>query len=59
MVRAAATPAVSIAAQPMNLLLLSHELLVLALGLGLLLADLWLPLPAKRKLGYVAARAWA
>ena len=39
----------------MNLLLLSHELLVLALGLGLLLVDLWLPLPAKRKLGYVAA----
>ena len=39
----------------MNLLLLSHELLVLALGLGVLLVDLWLPLPAKRKLGYVAA----
>jgi NADH-quinone oxidoreductase subunit N len=39
----------------MNLFLLSHELLVLALGLGLLLVDLWLPLPAKRKLGYVAA----
>ena len=39
----------------MNLLLLSHELLVLALGLGLLLVDLWLPVPAKRKLGYVAA----
>jgi NADH-quinone oxidoreductase subunit N len=39
----------------MNLSLLSHELLVLALGLGLLLVDLWLPLPAKRKLGYVAA----
>lgn len=39
----------------MNTLLLSHELLVLALGLGLLLVDLWLPLPAKRKLGYVAA----
>ena len=30
----------------MNLLLLSHELLVLALGLGLLLVDLWLPVPA-------------
>jgi len=30
-------------------------LLVLALALGLLLADLWLPLSAKRKLGYVAA----
>ncbi len=39
----------------MNLPLLSHELLVLALGLGLLLVDLWLPLPAKRKLGYAAA----
>ena len=39
----------------MNLLLLNHELLVLALALGLLLVDLWLPLPAKRKLGYVAA----
>jgi NADH-quinone oxidoreductase subunit N len=39
----------------MNLALLSHEWLVLALGLGLLLADLWLPRPAKRKLGYVAA----
>jgi NADH-quinone oxidoreductase subunit N len=39
----------------MNVTLLSHELLVLLLGLGVLLADLWLPLPAKRKLGYVAA----
>jgi len=39
----------------MNLPLLSHELLALALGLGLLLVDLWLPLPAKRKLGYAAA----
>ena len=39
----------------MNYPLLSHELLVLALGIALLLADLWLPLPAKRKLGYVAA----
>jgi NADH-quinone oxidoreductase subunit N len=39
----------------MNLPLLSHELLVLTLGLGLLLVDLWLPLPAKRKLGYAAA----
>lgn len=39
----------------MNLHLLSHELLVLALGLGLLLVDLWLPLSAKRKLGYAAA----
>ncbi len=39
----------------MNLPALSHELLVLALGLGVLLADLWLPPPAKRKLGYAAA----
>jgi NADH-quinone oxidoreductase subunit N len=39
----------------MNLFLLSHELLVLALALGLLLVDLWLPQPLKRKLGYVAA----
>jgi NADH-quinone oxidoreductase subunit N len=39
----------------MNLALLSHEWLVIALGLGLLLADLWLPAPAKRQLGYVAA----
>lgn len=39
----------------MNTLLLSHELLVLGLGLGLLLVDLWLPVSAKRKLGYVAA----
>src|SRR4051794_12826914 len=39
----------------MNTLLLSHELLVLGLGLGLLLADLWLPASAKPKLGYAAA----
>jgi NADH-quinone oxidoreductase subunit N len=39
----------------MNIALLSHEWLVLALGLGLLLADLWLPAPVRRKLGYVAA----
>ncbi len=39
----------------MNLPALSHELLVLALGLGVLLVDLWLPPPAKRKLGYAAA----
>jgi NADH-quinone oxidoreductase subunit N len=39
----------------MNLPLLNHEWLVLALALGLLLVDLWLPLPAKRRLGYVAA----
>lgn len=39
----------------MNIALLSHEWLVLALGLALVLVDLWLPAPAKRKLGYVAA----
>ena len=39
----------------MNLALLSHEWLVIALGLGLLLADLWLPAPARRKLGCIAA----
>ncbi len=38
----------------MNVALLSHEWCVLALGLGILLADLWLPVQAKRKLGYVA-----
>ncbi len=39
----------------MNVLLLHHELLVLALALGLLLVDLWLPPSAKSKLGYAAA----
>jgi NADH-quinone oxidoreductase subunit N len=39
----------------MNTLLLSHELLVLALALGLILVDLWLPVAAKPKLGYIAA----
>jgi NADH-quinone oxidoreductase subunit N len=39
----------------MNIGLLSHEWLVIALGLGLLLADLWLPPASRRKLGYVAA----
>jgi len=39
----------------MNTLLLSHELLVVTLGLCLLLADLWLPVSAKRKLGCAAA----
>jgi NADH-quinone oxidoreductase subunit N len=38
----------------MNSLFLSHELPVLVLGVGLLLADLWAPPDAKRKLGYVA-----
>ncbi len=39
----------------MNLMLLSHEWLVVALGLGLLLVDLWVPDEARRKLGCVAA----
>jgi NADH-quinone oxidoreductase subunit N len=34
---------------------LIHELLVLGLAFAILLADLWLPLAAKRKLGYTAA----
>ncbi len=39
----------------MHVTLLSHEWLVLGLGLGLLLVDLWLPVSARRNLGYVAA----
>jgi NADH-quinone oxidoreductase subunit N len=39
----------------MNVALLSHEWLVLALGLALLLVDLWLPAFAKSKLGHLAA----
>jgi NADH-quinone oxidoreductase subunit N len=39
----------------MNNPLLMHELLVLGLAFAILLADLWLPLAAKRKLGYTAA----
>ena len=39
----------------MNIALLNHEWFVLVLGLGLLLADLWLPASARHKLGYVAA----
>jgi NADH-quinone oxidoreductase subunit N len=39
----------------MNTFLLSHELLVIGLGLALLLVDLWISPAAKRKLGYVAA----
>ena len=39
----------------MNLALLSHEWLVILLGLAVLLADLWLPPHAKRRLGYAAA----
>jgi len=34
---------------------MSHELLVLALALGVLLADLWLPVHARKQLGYAAA----
>jgi NADH-quinone oxidoreductase subunit N len=39
----------------MNLALLAHEWSVIALALGILLADLWLAPAVKRKLGYVAA----
>jgi len=39
----------------MNVLLLKHELTLLVLGLGVLLADLWLPAERKRGLGYLAA----
>src|SRR5678816_2590695 len=39
----------------MNLSLMSLELCVVALGLVLLLADLWLPAERKRLLGYAAA----
>jgi len=39
----------------MNTYLLSHELLVLALGLTLLLADLWAPENLRRKFGCFAA----
>jgi NADH-quinone oxidoreductase subunit N len=39
----------------MNIQLASHEWLIAALGLGVLLADLWLPAEGKRKLGYGAA----
>ncbi len=38
----------------MNTLLLSHELLVLGLGLALLLAELWVPATARRALAYIA-----
>jgi len=43
----------------MNALFLSHELPVLILGVGLLLADLWAPPTAKRQLGYLAAAGLA
>lgn len=39
----------------MNIALLSHEWSVVALGLGLLVVDLWLAPSARRKLGYAAA----
>ena len=39
----------------MNVALLSHEILLLLLGVGVLLADLWLPASQKRSLGYTAA----
>ena len=39
----------------MNTLLLIHELLIIGLGLGILLADLWIAPAARRKLGYIAA----
>jgi len=41
----------------MNLSLMSLEIAVVALGLVLLLADLWLPAERKRMLGYSAAAA--
>ena len=39
----------------MNIQLAIHEWLVLALGLGLLLLDLWLPHEQRRKVGYLGA----
>lgn len=39
----------------MNILLLSHEWLVLLLGIVVLLADLWLPADKRRFLGYASA----
>jgi NADH-quinone oxidoreductase subunit N len=39
----------------MNLSLMSLEIAVVALGIGVLLADLWLPAERKRALGYAAA----
>jgi NADH-quinone oxidoreductase subunit N len=39
----------------MNVLLLKHELTLVVLGLGVLLADLWLPAERRRGLGYLAA----
>jgi NADH-quinone oxidoreductase subunit N len=39
----------------MNVALLSHEILLLLLGVGVMLADLWVPASQKRSLGYTAA----
>lgn len=39
----------------MNVALLSHEWLVIGLALALLLIDLWVPVSARRLLGYAAA----
>jgi NADH-quinone oxidoreductase subunit N len=39
----------------MNLSLVSHEWLIVALAVAILLVDLWLPPAAKKKLGYLAA----
>lgn len=39
----------------MNVTLLSHEILLTLLGVGVLLADLWVPTAQKRGLGYTAA----
>jgi NADH-quinone oxidoreductase subunit N len=39
----------------MNLVLLSHEWLIIALALTVLLADLWLARAARKNLGYLAA----
>ena len=43
----------------MNLSLISLEISVTALGLIVLVADLWLPIERKRALGYLAAAALA
>ena len=43
----------------MNAQLMILEILVVVLGLGILLADLWLPAAQKRNLGYVAAAVLA
>jgi NADH-quinone oxidoreductase subunit N len=43
----------------MNLSLMSLELAVVALGIAVLLVDLWLPAERKRTLGYAAAAALA